>query len=147
MIVPDAQFTPDPFLPGDPEEIMLSGQFNTEIEVIIGHNRDESLITLLPYVVDPSLLEGLKENFDTIVTRFIFNIANESDITDNDRSNARQLLSYYTGSDSLDALNIKALVDLYTDSWFAYGHHKTVDRLTFWGVPVFQYFFAYEGKW
>ena len=61
MIVPDAEFTSEPFLPANPNDLMLSGQFNTNIEVIIGHNRDESLITLLPYVIDPSLLEGLKD--------------------------------------------------------------------------------------
>lgn len=34
--VPDTQYTPDPFLPGDAEQLMESGQFNTEIELILG---------------------------------------------------------------------------------------------------------------
>ena len=34
---------------------------------------------------------------------------------------------------------------MYTDAWFAYGHHKTVEYLTRHGVIVFQYLFAYEG--
>ena len=29
MVVPDAQFTQEPFLPGTPEELMSNGQFNT----------------------------------------------------------------------------------------------------------------------
>ena len=29
MVVPDAQFTQEPFLPGTPEELMSTGQFNT----------------------------------------------------------------------------------------------------------------------
>ena len=31
MPVPDIEFTLEPFLPGDPEELMSSGQFNKEI--------------------------------------------------------------------------------------------------------------------
>ena len=31
MPVPDVEFTLEPFLPGDPEELMSSGQFNKEI--------------------------------------------------------------------------------------------------------------------
>ena len=38
MAVPDNEFTQNPFLPGIPEELMSTGQFNTEIEVIVGHN-------------------------------------------------------------------------------------------------------------
>ena len=40
-LVEDAQFTENSFLPGNPEELMSSGQFNTNVEVIIGHNSDE----------------------------------------------------------------------------------------------------------
>ena len=35
---------------------------------------------------------------------------------------------------------------MYTDAYFTYGQHKTVDYLTKHGVVVFQYIFAYEGK-
>ena len=41
---------------------------------------------------------------------------------------------------------VQGMVDIFTDSWFAYGHHRTVDYLTKFGVPVFQYFFGYEGQ-
>merc|ERR1712073_47755 len=82
-----------------------------------------------------------------MVPQQIFNIANTSDITNIDVENAHKLIEYYTGSvENLNAEHLQALVDMFTDSWFAYGHHKTVDYLTRHGVPVFQYFFAYEGQ-
>ena len=78
----------------------------------------------------------------------MFAIANVSDITNVDVENARKLIEYYFGSiENLNADHFQALIDMYTDSWFAYGHHKTVDYLMKHGVPVFQYLFAYEGWW
>ena len=43
----DMDFISEPFLPQNPEELLRSGQFNTDVEVIIGTNSDEGLILLL----------------------------------------------------------------------------------------------------
>jgi carboxylesterase type B len=40
-------FISEPFLPQNPEELLRSGQINTDVEVIIGTNSDEGLILLL----------------------------------------------------------------------------------------------------
>ena len=55
MVVSDAEFTANPFMPGNPEELMSTGQFNTEIEVIVGHNSDEGLLFVVAEILDPSL--------------------------------------------------------------------------------------------
>ena len=81
-----------------------------------------------------------------MIPQHMFNIANVSDITIIDVANAHKLIKYYTGSvENLNAENFQAYVDLVSDAWFAIGHHKTVDYLIEYGVPVFQYLFAYEG--
>ena len=57
-----------------------------------------------------------------------------------------KLLDYYIGSvEDINEENSQGIIDMYTDAWFAYGQHKTVDYLTRHGVIVFQYLFAYEG--
>ena len=57
-----------------------------------------------------------------------------------------KLLDYYVGSvEDINEENSQGIIDMYTDAWFAYGHHKTVEYLTRHGVIVFQYLFAYEG--
>ena len=53
--VPDANFISDPFLPDNPEDLLKSGEFNTDIEVIIGTNSDEGLIGLLDAMTNSSL--------------------------------------------------------------------------------------------
>ena len=83
----------------------------------------------------------------TIVPQLIFNIADRSDVTDTDIENAHKLLDYYIGSvGNISEENIQGMVDMYTDAWFAYGHHRTVKYLTQYGVPTFQYIFAYPGQ-
>ena len=83
----------------------------------------------------------------TIVPQLIFNIADRTDVTDTDIENAHKLLDYYIGSvENISEENVQGMVDMYTDAWFAYGHHRTVNYLTQYGVPTFQYIFAYPGK-
>ena len=91
VIVPDDEFTEEPLMPGNPEHLMSSGQFNTEIEVIIGHNSDEGLSFLLPYLMDPSLYKVYQENFDIMAPLGLFNIGNVSDITSKDVENAHKV--------------------------------------------------------
>ena len=116
------------------------------IEVIIGHNSDEGLIFIIPYVLNPSLWAAFQENFDTVAPTLLFNIGNASDITKIDVENAHKLLEYYVGTvESINGENIQGIVDLFTDAWFSYGHHKTVDYLLKHGVTTFQYYFSYRG--
>ena len=91
VIVPDDEFTEEPMMPGNPEHLMSSGQFNTEIEVIIGHNSDEGLSFLLPYLMDPSRYKVYQENFDIMAPVGLFNIGNVSDITSKDVENAHKV--------------------------------------------------------
>merc|ERR1712013_387667 len=43
----DAEFTEDFFLPGNPIDLLESGEFNSEVDVIIGSNKDEGLLWMI----------------------------------------------------------------------------------------------------
>ena len=47
MPVLDYEFNSSPFLPYKPEELLQSGQFNTEVEVVLGMTKDEGIVYLL----------------------------------------------------------------------------------------------------
>ena len=47
MPVMDADFTEDSFLPGNPKDLLNSGKFNSDVEIIIGSNREEGLLWML----------------------------------------------------------------------------------------------------
>ena len=67
MPVPDSNFTSDPFLPGNPEDLMSNGEFNTDIEVIIGTTADEGILYLAR-----TLLTGEWDEFKTRDTIIYF---------------------------------------------------------------------------
>ena len=48
------------FLPDNPEDLLKSGEFNTDVEVIIGTNSDEGLIELLDAMENSSLWNDFK---------------------------------------------------------------------------------------
>ena len=82
--------------------------FHLTTEVIIGHNSDEGLIFIIPYVLNPSLWAMFQENFDTIAPTLLFNIGNASDITNIDVENAHKLLEYYVGTiENINGENIQ----------------------------------------
>merc|ERR1712223_1654687 len=65
MAVPDIDYSSEPFLIGDPEEIMSSGNFNTDVEIIIGTNKDEGILSFFDQLRDPTKWDILRENWDT----------------------------------------------------------------------------------
>ena len=77
---------------------MDEGQFNHDIEVIAGSNKDEGILYFIAQLLDPTQWEYSRTTFNTTGPKLLFNIADESEITDNDIENAHKLLNYYAGS-------------------------------------------------
>ena len=57
MPMSDINFTADPFLPGESEELLANGQFNKDVQVIIGSNSEEGMLSFFDKIVDPSKWE------------------------------------------------------------------------------------------
>ena len=64
MAVPDIEFTSDPFLPGNVQDIMESGEFDTDVEIIIGTNADDGMLFILGPLLFPILFEEFKNSFN-----------------------------------------------------------------------------------
>ena len=92
------------FLPDDPEKLLISGEFNENVEVILGSNNDEGILMFLNELRDPSLWENYRNNFGVLGPTYLFAIVNEEDITKSDVIKAYQLMEYYIGSvDNFDS--------------------------------------------
>ena len=145
--VPDSDFSSDPFLPGDPEELMRTGQFNTDIEVVVGTNKDEGIYPFFDLLADPTLWEDYRNNFDVYGVQYMFNIANKSDITEEDVEKAHALVEFYVGSmENINEEHKHGMFDLFTDAVFLYGTYKTINYFLEHGVTVFQYILTYRGQ-
>ena len=138
--VPDSGFTSEPFLPGDPETLMASGDFHKDIEMIIGTNADEGLLNLISAILEPSLWEDYRKNIDIIGPMSFFNIPDPKEITTKDVENVHRIIEQYVGSISnINEDHIPGITDMYTDASFLYGTFKTLWYARMWEVKVYQY--------
>ena len=74
MAVPDIEFTSDPFLPGNVQDLMESGQFDSEVEIIFGTNADDGMLFVLSDLLNPILFEEFKMNFNTSAPMALFDV-------------------------------------------------------------------------
>ena len=82
--------TIDPnFLPRTPFDILQSGDFNKEIEVIIGSNADDGLVKLRGAIEDTSLLDQCRENFENCGPSYLYYLQ-IGEISEEDILNARK---------------------------------------------------------
>ena len=149
MPVPDANFTSEPFLPGYPEDLMSNGEFNTDIEVIIGTTADEGIIYLARTLLSGSWGE-FKTRLNNMGPKYLFNIANKSEVTNTHRENVQKIIEFYIGASSRineEDEDQQELFDMFTDATFLYGTYKTVNYLVKHNVSVFQYILSYEGDY
>ena len=148
MAVQDKNFTNDPFLPGSVEEIFESGQFNSDIEVIIGTNTEEGILVVGPSTHGYTEWEEYRQAIEYFAPGMFFGIANSNDFTDEDFEKAKKLIDYYVGSfDNINEQHTKGVVDMFTDSLFQYGTHQTIKYLVENNVTVYQYLLTYEGEY
>jgi len=146
MPVMDADFTEDSFLPGNPQDLLNSGEFNSDVEIIIGSNRDEGLLWMLGEMFYSSQYEAMAAGWDMYGPMRIFNIADPDDITAEDVEKARAILKFYTGG-SFNQGHLTNLVELFTDSFALYGVFQTMEAFVAQNMKVFHYILTYEGEY
>ena len=92
----DNEFTTEPMLPKDPEIILATGQFNTNVEVIIGTNSGEGIPLAIKYLLNPSYWDDFRETFDSVGMKKLFQLTREP--TPEEVRKAHQILNFYIGS-------------------------------------------------
>ena len=75
MAVPDIEFTSDPFLPGNVQDLMESGEFDTDVEIIIGTNADDGMLFVLGPLLFPILFEEFKNSFNYSAPMALFDVS------------------------------------------------------------------------
>ena len=146
--VPDSSFTSSPFLPARPEELLQSGQFHTEVELIIGTNKHEGILYMIPHLLDASVYDQIRENWDTIGAAGLLGIVDLNELTAEDVAKSHQLLDFYIGGvENYNAENLYGLLDMHTDAGFLHGTYKTVKLMVQQGVSVHQYILTHIGQY
>jgi len=145
--VPDSTFTSEPFLPAPAEELLQSGQFNTNVEVILGTCKDEGLGNFISAWIDPDFFEGLRDNWESVGVARLLGLTKMSDVTPEHVEQARKLLDFYVGGvENITMANVQSLVDMMTDSEFLFGVHKKIGFLVNQNITVYQYVLTHRGQ-
>ena len=144
----DSDFTSEPFLPADAKELYSNGNFDTNLEILIGTNSDEGIMVVLDQLADPNKWQDLKNL--TVLTWYLFGneVIYEDMITDEFLNKADKLIEFYVGTlDNFNEDHKQEVFDMFTDSAFLYGSYKTVKYLLDSNVPVYQYILTFVGQY
>ncbi len=146
--VSDIDFTSNPFLPGMPQDLMQAGQFDSSLDVIIGSNADEGLLTMISFILQPNLWDLYQGNFELAGPQILFGL-DEKDITQEDVERAYNILEFYVGSvEGMSQDNFKKVTDMMTDASFLYGNFRTMKHLKSHGMKnVYHYILTFEGHY
>jgi len=146
--IPDSAFTNTPYLPGNPEDLLMSGDFLTDVEVVFGTTADEGLLYLLTALINPTELDLWRENWDTFGPAFLFNRATQEEITEQDVAKANAVVDFYIGGiENMNADHLEGITDMFTDASFLYGLHRTSELMLSQGMTVFQYMLTHQGRY
>ena len=96
--VVEDSYSPEPFLPSHPMDILASGDFNTDVEVVIGTNQADGLFMVQQALNDSSLWDQYAQSWESAGTRALFNIPDPSRVSQDDVDRADFALQHYVGS-------------------------------------------------
>ena len=86
---------------------------------------------MMPYLPkalnpDPTLWDQLRNNFETLGPGYLFNIANQSEITSEDVEKMHEIVSFYVGSiDNINEEHMDAMIDMFTDAGISRLHYSS----------------------
>ena len=128
--VVDQTFTENPFLSDTPLNLLKNGDFNQDVEIILGGNQDEGLGDTINLYLHPELYQVLASDWDHYGPLILLDRTGLGDISEEDIETANKILEYYVGSvNNFNAENFQAITDMKTDSLFWFSIEETVSFL------------------
>ena len=146
--VVDSEFTDEPFLSDTPINLLKMGDFDKDVEVILGAVQEEALQFTINFYFHPELYSLLSANWtDYYGPLSLLGRTGMGDIIEKDKELSNDILEYYTGSeDTMTEDDFSAVTAMRSDAVFWAGIDRMVRLLVEHGVEVYQYIFSYRGE-
>ena len=149
----DGSFSDDPFLPLSPKEILSSGDYNNNVSLLLGYNKDEGIIHTGEVFKDTTLIKKWKSKWvDKFGPNTLFG-KKDQPIDKKTKDVAEKITKHYLGSvNGVTFENIGNMTQMYTDAWFGHPVHDFVtrrvsnNRKIFYQNSTFQYRFTHQGQ-
>ena len=120
----DGSHTDQPYMPRSPEEVISSGDYDTDLDIMIGFTEDESLIGTQIFLPAPDLFAVLRDLW-AIAGPYALLQKHTSEATEEDVELATRILEHYCGPlEQLDSKQFDNFTNMASDSFFFYGVHK-----------------------
>jgi len=138
--VVDGTYASDPFLPNYPDLAFKNGDFNVDVDVLMGSNRDEGyLFTQAFLTLNNTLFPLFMDNWDKWGPILVLQ-KHFLETSDEDVALAFEILEHYCGTRDVTMDHLANITDMFTDSFFWVGVDKYVDfHLQYSNRNVFQY--------
>ena len=144
--VVDWDWAAQPFLPQDPLTALENGDFNTDVEILLGTNMNEGLlITQIILFADNLFFNTMINYWDLWGPLLLFH-KHALEITAEDSAKAHEVLEHYCGTQTVTEDHIANITEMFTDSFFLYGVTKYIDdyHLQHSSKPVYHYINSYH---
>ena len=148
--VVDGKFSKKPFLPDHPKKLMESGNYNKNINLLLGCNRDEGLLFTKQIINNETGFDTLrakwKVGYGALVLFGIENGRQNEKILEG----VNNITEFYLGNlEHMNIIHTAKVTEMITDSSFCYGMHDFVSR----HLPhapansILQYRYVHEGQY
>ena len=146
--VVDKSFTSDPFVPSDANEILANGEFDTDLEIMIGTNKEDGMLMVLAPLRDSTLWQDWRNVWNTLGPATLLSIDDAEFITEEDTAKTQKIVEFYLGSvDNLNKEHEQQIMDMYTDATFLHGAYRTIKYFLDFNVPTYHYILTYAGQY
>ena len=150
----DGAYSHSPFLPKPIKESMKSGEYNTNVDILLGSNKDDGLEFTAQLHQNQSLLKLYKERWFDPEFNFgaqnLFVVDDFQHIDESINEKVKQVTNFYLGSiDYLDIVNITHFTMMYTDAWYFFSAHDFISKHLpniKNGNKIYQYHYTHQGE-
>lgn len=141
----DIDYAEEPFLPMSPMEALKTGNYQTDVPVLVGSNEDDGLILTTALQTDPSLYLLYRNLWSVVAPGILFHIPVEETSLEASRK-ATELAGFYLGGTSnIVPENFDLITDMFTDAFVTYAVECFVEyaHLT---QDVYHYRYVHQGQ-
>ena len=138
---------PHPYLPYNPLLMVQNGQYQTDVDLMLGFNEDEGILITQFFMAAPSLYDVLKEAWNFLGPFALFQ-SHHTEITEQQIDIATEMLNFYTdnaGVENLSPDKFWNVTDMFTDSFFTFANYLFLKHhLEHSTAKTYQYRFSYN---
>ena len=136
-----------PYLPHNPLDLSTSGEYLTDIDVMLGFTEDDGMLITQFLLAYPTLYNVLKSLWSFLGPYLLFQQTQIIHTSEEDIAVATEILKFYTDNGQVADLgpdNFQNITDMLTDSYFAFANHLFLKHhLKHSTATTYQYRFSY----